>query len=80
MKRFMQFGDILSLIESGLVQPGLIIKSVADDKELILNELILTKNNSRLLGFCDNERKLVQTINYNSVWELTNVDFNINNG
>lgn len=74
MKRFMKFIDIMELVSTGVVQPGLIIRSVANNGELILNEFILANSTQRMKAFCDNERNIVQYIEPSSIWELVNVE------
>lgn len=76
MKRFMKFSNIMSdLVHTGLVQPGLIIKCVATDQTLLLNEFTLVNSTQRMLAFCTEEREIVQTVDPESVWELVNIDF-----
>lgn len=75
MKRFMQFRTITEeLVQTGLVQPGLIIKCVATNHTLILKKFILADSTQEFLAFCDEERVIIQTVDPSSVWELVNID------
>lgn len=75
MKRFMKFSDIVQdLIMTGIAQPGLIIKCVATNQTLLLNEFTLVNSNTRCRVFCDEDRTILQTIDPNSVWELVNIE------
>lgn len=76
MKRFMKFKDIIEgLVYPEMVQPGLIIKCVATNHTLILKKFILANSTQEFLAFCDEERVIIQTVDPESVWELTNIDF-----
>lgn len=75
MKRFMKFKSIIEEVETGLVQAGLIIKCVATDETLLLNEFILDKSDVRVKAFCTEDRRIVQTVDPESVWELVNIEF-----
>ena len=74
MKRFMKFSDIIEAV-SGLIQPGLIIKSVSTNQTLMLNEFVLKDSTQSVTAFTDEDRNIVQTIDPNSVWELVNIEF-----
>lgn len=73
MKRFMKFADIIDLLNGGLLQPGLIIKCVATNETLVLNQFTLANSTQTVQAFCTEERNIVQTIDANSVWELVNI-------
>lgn len=75
MKRFMKFKDICSKVETGLVQAGLMIKCVATDETLLLNDFILDKSDLRVQAFCTEDRRILQTVDPESVWELVNIVF-----
>lgn len=75
MKRFMQFRTITEeLVQTGLVQPGLIIKCVSTNHILILKKFILADSTQEFLAFCDEERVIIQTVDPNSIWELVNIE------
>lgn len=73
MKRFMKFSDIVELITTGYIQPGLMIKCVATDQTLVLNQFTLSGSTQTVLAFSEEDRTIPQTIDVNSVWELVNI-------
>lgn len=75
MKRFMKFSDIIDLVNTGLVQAGLMIKCVATDNTLLLNEFTLANSTQTMLAFCEEDRTIVQMVDPSSVWELVNIEF-----
>ena len=74
MKRFLSFTNIMDLVDQQMLPVDTVIKQVKDDTILLLKELVLKDDNSTHFGFFTEDRKLVNTIDPMSVWEIVNIN------